>query len=64
MPLFKKDDQHILDNHRPISLLPVISKVFEKIVFDQLYQYLTDNDLIFTSQNGFRKLHSTELASI
>ena len=64
MPLFKKGDQHILDNHRPISLLPVISKVFEKIVFDQLYQYLTDNDLIFTSQNGFRKLHSTELASI
>ena len=37
---------------------------FEKIVFDQLYQYFTDNDLIFTSQYGFRKLHSTELASI
>ena len=64
IPLFKKGDQHILDNHRPISLLPVISKVFEKIVFDQLYQYFTDNDLIFTSQYGFRKLHSTELASI
>ena len=64
IPLFKKGDQHILDNYRPISLLPVISKVFEKIVFDQLYQYFTDNDLIFTSQYGFRKLHSTELASI
>ena len=36
IPLFKKGDQHILDNYRPISLLPVISKVFEKIVFDQL----------------------------
>ena len=64
IPLFKKVDQHILDNYRPISLLPVISKVFEKIVFDQLYQYFTDNDRIFTSQNGFRKLRSTELASI
>ena len=64
IPLFKKGDEHIIDNYRPISLLPVISKVFEKIVFDQLYQYFTDNDLIFTSQYGFRKLHSTELASI
>ena len=64
IPLFKKGDQHILDNYQPISLLPVISKVFEKIVSDQLYKYFTDNDLIFTSQYGFRKLHSTELASI
>ena len=62
--LFKKGDEHILDNYRPISLLPAISKVFEKIVFNQLYQYFTDNDLIFTSQYGFRKLHSTEFASI
>ena len=64
IPLFKKGDEHILDNYRPISLLPAISKVFEKIVFNQLYQYFTDNDLIFTSQYGFRKLHSTEFASI
>ena len=64
IPLFKKGDEHILDNYRPISLLKAISKVFEKIVFNQLYQYFTDNDLIFTSQYGFRKLHSTEFASI
>ena len=64
IPLFKKGDQYILDNYRPISLLPVISKVFEKIIFNQLYQYFTDNGLIFTSQYGFRRLHSTELASI
>ena len=64
VPLFKKGDQHILDNYRPISLLPVVSKVFKKVVFNQLYQYVTDNNLIFTSQYGFRKLHSTELASL
>ena len=64
VPLFKKGDQHILDNYRPISLLPVVSKVFEKVVFNQLYQYVTNNNLIFTSQYGFRKLHSTELASL
>ena len=62
--LFKKGDQPILDNYRPISLLPVVSKVFEKVVFNQLYQYVTDNNLIFTCQYGFRKLHSTELASL
>ena len=44
IPLFKKGDEHILDNYRPILLLPAISKVFEKIVFNQLYQYFTDND--------------------
>ena len=62
VPLFKKGDLHILDNYRPISLLPVVSKVFEKVVFNQLYQYVTNNNLIFTSQK--RTLHSTELASL
>ena len=64
VPLFTKGDQHILHNYRPISLLPVVSQVFEKVVFHQLYQYVTDNNLIFTSQYGCRKLHSTELASL
>ena len=47
-----------------ISLLPVISKVFEKIVYNQLFKYFTDNNLFYTSQYGFRSLHSTELASL
>ena len=64
IPLFKKGDQHVLDNYRPISLLPAISKVFEKIVYNQLFKYFTDNTLFFTSQYGFRSLHSTELASL
>ena len=54
----------MFDNYRPISLLPVISKVFEKIVFRQLYGYLVDNKLIYSSQYGFRTLHSTELAAL
>ena len=51
-------------NYRPISLLSSISKVFEKIVFDQLYDYLITNGLLFESQYGFRKQHSTELAAL
>lgn len=63
-PLYKKDDPHLFDNYRPISLLPAISKVFEKIVYKQLYNYFTKNKLIYDSQYGFREKHSTELASL
>ena len=63
-PIFKKGDPHITDNYRPISLLPIISKVFEKVVFIQLYDYLVKNKLLYDSQYGFRKFHSTELAAL
>ena len=53
-----------MDNYRPVSLLPVISKVFEKIVFRQVYEYFTKNKLLYKSQYGFRNNHSTELASL
>ena len=64
IPLFKKGDQHLLDNYRPISLLPVISKIFEFFFFKQTYEYFTVNKLLYSSQYGFHKGHSTELASI
>ena len=64
IPLYKKDDPHLVDNFRPISLLPAISKIFEKIVFNQVYDYFDRNKLLYTSQYGFRKLHSAELASL
>ena len=64
IPLFKKDDVHILGNYRPISLLPCLSKILEKVVFIQVYKYFVDNNLFYDSQYGFRKRHSTELASL
>ena len=64
MPTFKKDDVTLLDNYRPISLLTSTSKLFEKIVFNQLYDYFRENQLFYSSQYGFRKLHSTELAAL
>ena len=63
IPLFKKGEETSIENYRPISLLSSISKVFERIVFNQLYQYLDVNNLLFDSQYGFRKQHSTELAA-
>ena len=63
-PIFKKGDESMVGNYRPVSILPALSKVFEKVVFDQLYKYLTENDLLYSGQYGFRKGHSTELACI
>ena len=63
IPLFKKGDNKMLCNYRPISLLTSVSKVFERVMFDQLYDYFISNGLFFDSQYGFRKSHSTELAA-
>ena len=53
-----------MDNYRPVSLLTSISKVFEKVVFTQLYEYFDKHNLFFSSQYGFRKKHSTEMAGL
>ena len=50
-------------NYRHISLLPSVSKKFEKVIFKQMSDYFENNDLIFQNQYGFRKHHSTEFAS-
>ena len=55
VPIYKKDDEKIIGNYRPISLLPAISKIFEKIIHNQLYQYFTNENLFYKSQYGFRK---------
>ena len=64
IPIYKKNDNTIFSNYRPISLLPSISKVFEKIILDQITTYLDSNDLIHKHQYGFRKNHSTEYAAL
>ena len=64
IPLYKKGDSHVLDNYRPISLLPALSKVFERVVFKQLYTYFTSKKLLYKSQYVFREDHSTELAAL
>ena len=62
VPLFKQGERSDLNNYRPISIIPVVAKVFERIVYNQFYEYLTENNLISSSQSGFRSFHSTATA--
>ena len=64
IPLYKKDDKQVFSNYRPISLLPSISKIFEKVILLQLIEYLVINNIIHKNQYGFRKNHSTELEAL
>ena len=45
-PLFKKDNKTHPNNYRPIFILPAIAKVFERIIYNQLYDYLSYNDIL------------------
>ena len=62
IPIFKEEDKNAKENYRPISVLPVVSRLFERLVYNQLYQHLNTNDLLAPSQSGFRTLHSTATA--
>ena len=64
IPVFKKGDSKLINNYRPISLLPVIYKVLEKIIANQLSKYFEDNKLFNDNQYGFRTGLSTEYATI
>ena len=59
-PLYKKGTKTDPKNFRPISLLPIVSKIFEKVIHDQTMEYLTDNNILYKYQSGFHKNHSTD----
>jgi hypothetical protein len=63
-PVYKKGDRSDPDNYRPISILPVLSKVFERHVYSILMEYLERNSILSESQFGFRKGRSTVKAAV
>ena len=63
-PIHIQNDKTRIDNYRPISLLPAISKIIERAIFDQITTYFNINKLFHNNQYGFRKEHSTELAAL
>ena len=62
VPIFKSGDQTNASNYRPITILPVLSKIIEKAVHMQLYTFLKENKLLAREQFGFRPNLSTEVA--
>ena len=56
IPIYKKDDETIFSNYRPISILPAISKIIEKVVYNQIYYFFTQHKL-------FNESHISELTT-
>jgi hypothetical protein len=64
MPIYKGGQKDLCSNYRPISILPILSKILEKHIFTHLYKFLQEHNLLQRSQYGFRKDHSCQTALI
>ena len=62
LPLHKGDSVLSVANYRPISLLPIFSKIFEKLIYNQFIEYIEHNEILSKLQFGFQKNKSTEQA--
>ena len=66
VPVHKKGDKQILKNYRPISLLSIAGKIFERLLYDMMFEFFITNNLISNNQSGFRPVDSciSQLLSI
>lgn len=62
IPLFKSGDHRHFQNYRPVSVLPIFSKLLERVVFKRVTNYIDQSSILSDNQYGFRKKHSTSLA--
>ena len=61
-PIFKKGSQELLENYRPVSILPIFGKIFEKVTYSRLYNFFSSNGILDDNQFGFREGLSTSHA--
>lgn len=64
IPVFKADKKDLVNNYRPISILPCLSKILERLMFNRLLSFFDTNNVLYRYQFGFRKHYSTELALV
>ena len=62
IPIHKHGKRNCTDNYRPISLSPVVAKVFQRMIYNELSLFFSENSLLNNCQSGFRGLHSTVTA--
>ena len=60
IPIHKKNDKQLINSYRPVSLLPVRSRIFEIIIFNSIFQYIEENILLNVNQSGFQPCDSCE----
>ena len=63
-PIYKKGIREDISNYRPVSVLPIFSKIFEKIMYNRLISFLEKNNILYNNQYGFRSGYSTDTALI
>ena len=60
VPVHKKEDKQLLQNYRPVYLLPILGKILEKMLFNSIFEYLQENNLLSENQSGFQPYNSCE----
>ena len=55
VPVHREGKKDLINNYRAVSILPIFSKIYEKRIYDKLYNYFAGNDLFSKSYSGFRK---------
>ena len=53
VPVHKKEDKNLIKNYRPVSFLPIFSNIYERVIYNALFNYFKDNKLFTPSQSGF-----------
>ena len=61
-PFYKSDDKLLINNYRPVSILPVFSKILERLMYNRLLQFINKHKILYNYQFGFRKGYSTTMA--
>ena len=54
VPIHKKGDKQTLKNYRPVSLLPICGKILERLMFNEMFKFFIENELISSNQSGFK----------
>ena len=64
VPIFKSGDSSNINNYRPISILPFFSKIYERLMYNNVFNFVNEKELFYKYQFSFRQKHSTQQAII